>query len=420
MKTKRASKAWLVITLCIVVASIILTTGNYYFSKISSKDNDYFIQWMGFRNFFQEGISPYSDEGANRINSAIASQSSPDQPLLSRFVSPLYSIILLGPFALIRDYAISRAIWMTILELCLLGIALISIRLAEWRPKNWILIIFFAFSFIWFQGLISILNADIVVFVGLGIAASLLAISQGHDEFAGFLLGLITVKPSVSIVFILFIVFWALVQRRKKIVLWLFITLILLGVAASVLIPDWTLQYFHVLMQTTEKTGLSTPSNAIIHWWPSTGGRVGTVISIITIAILAVEWWLARKTQSQRFLWTACLTIVASQWVGIPTNAGNFIILLPILPLIFISWHDRWKGVGNVLTLGFMVLLGFGLWVLYFALHGSLLDVYFSPALIFPLPLLLLLLLYWVRWWVIRPPTVWYEKVAQDIGSKQG
>lgn len=392
--------------------------GNYYFSKISSKNNDFFVQWMGFRNFFQEGISPYSDEGAVRISNAITLQPSQEQPLSIRFVAPLYSIILLGPFALIRDYAVSRAIWMTVLELCLLGTALISIRLAEWKPKRWILFVFFAFSFIWFQGLISILNADIVVFVGLGMVASLLAISHGHDEFAGFLLGLITVKPSVSIVYILFIVFWAIVQRRKKIVMWLIITLLLMGIAASILIPDWTLQYFHVLLQNSETTELSTPSNAIIRWWPSTGGRVGTVISIITIAILAVEWWLARKTQSQRFLWTACLTIVASQWVGIPTNAGNFIILLPILPLIFISWHDRWKGVGNVLTLGFMVVLGFGLWGLYFALHGSLPNIYFSPALIFPLPLLLILVLYWVRWWVIRPPTVWYEKLAQDSGSK--
>jgi hypothetical protein len=309
---------------------------------------------------------------------------------------------------------------MTILELCLFGITLISIRLSEWRPKKWILIVFFVFSFIWFQGMISILNADIVVFVGLGMVASLLAISQGQDEFAGFLLGLITIKPSVALVFIVFIVFWAIVQRRMKIILWFIITLVLLGVAASILIPDWILQYFRILVNSYETMGLSTPSTAIIRWWPSTGGRVGTVLSIITIAILAVEWWLARRTRSQRFLWTACLTIVASQWIGIPTNAGNFIILLPILPLIFASWQDRWKGIGNVLTLGLMAVLGLGLWGLYFALHGNLPKIYFSPALIFPLPLFLILMLYWVRWWIIRPPTVWYEKLAEDIAAKQG
>jgi hypothetical protein len=393
--------------------------GNYWYSKISSKNNDYFVQWLGFRNFFQMGISPYSDEGAESIQNIIAPQPSSGEPLSTRFINPLYAVILLGPFAFIRDYAVSRAIWMTIMELCLYGTALISIRLAEWKPKNWILVVFFVFSFLWFQGMISILNADIVVFVGLGMAASLLAISHGHDEFAGFLLGLITVKPSVSIVFILFILFWSIVQHRMKIILWLFITVILLGVGASILIPDWILQYIRIVIQTSAISGLATPSNAIIRWWPSTGGRVGTVISIITIAILAVEWWFARRTRSQRFLWTACLTIVASQWVGIPTVAGNFSILLPILPLIFASWQDRWKGIGNALTISLMLVLGFGLWGLYFALHGSLPKIYFSPALIFPLPLILILLLYWVRWWIIRPPTVWYEKMTDDIASKQ-
>ena len=32
-----------------------------------------------------------------------------------------------------------------------------------------------------------------------------------------------------------------------------------------------------------------------------------------------------------------------------------------------------------------------------------------SPIMFFPLPAFLLLMLYWVRWWAVAPPTVWYD-----------
>ena len=36
-----------------------------------------------------------------------------------------------------------------------------------------------------------------------------------------------------------------------------------------------------------------------------------------------------------------------------------------------------------------------------------------SAVMFFPYPAYLLLLLYWVRWWAVQPPTVWYDMVEQ-------
>jgi len=36
-----------------------------------------------------------------------------------------------------------------------------------------------------------------------------------------------------------------------------------------------------------------------------------------------------------------------------------------------------------------------------------------SPIMFFPVPSILLLCLYWVRWWAIRPPKVWLENITQ-------
>jgi hypothetical protein len=35
--------------------------------------------------------------------------------------------------------------------------------------------------------------------------------------------------------------------------------------------------------------------------------------------------------------------------------------------------------------------------------------------LIFALPFLLLVGLYWIRWWAIRPPRTWFETIENEI-----
>jgi hypothetical protein len=35
-----------------------------------------------------------------------------------------------------------------------------------------------------------------------------------------------------------------------------------------------------------------------------------------------------------------------------------------------------------------------------------------APAFFFPLPILLLIVLYWVRWWAVRPP-MWFDLIYE-------
>jgi hypothetical protein len=30
------------------------------------------------------------------------------------------------------------------------------------------------------------------------------------------------------------------------------------------------------------------------------------------------------------------------------------------------------------------------------------------------LPAILILLLYWVKWWVVKPPSVWYDEIVSQ------
>ena len=58
--------------------------------------------------------------------------------------------------------------------------------------------------------------------------------------------------------------------------------------------------------------------------WPGLGKQLGWLISGVSALILLVEWWLALKKDFRWFLWTVSLTIVISQWIGIPTIPGTF------------------------------------------------------------------------------------------------
>ena len=52
-----------------------------------------------------------------------------------RVAYPFYSAILFFPFALIQEFDVARAVWMTILEIGLISLTLVSIQLTTWRPK---------------------------------------------------------------------------------------------------------------------------------------------------------------------------------------------------------------------------------------------------------------------------------------------
>ena len=64
------------------------------------------------------------------------------------------------------------------------------------------------------------------------------------------------------------------------------------------------------------------------------------------------------------------------------------------------------------LSVASMLVLFFGIWALFIntlvTVNGQPQQ---SPALFLPLPAYLLVTLYWVRWWAIRPPGVWFDMI---------
>jgi hypothetical protein len=102
------------------------------------------------------------------------------------------------------------------------------------------------------------------------------------------------------------------------------------------------------------------------------------------------------------FLWAAYLTLTVTNFIGIRTTTANYVALLPALILVFASMDGRWPRIGIWISTAIVILLFSSLWVLFINTIDYLDQPTQDSIMFFPLPLILLFLLYWIRWWVIR------------------
>ena len=147
---------------------------------------------------------------------------------------------------------------------------------------------------------------------------------------------------------------------------------------------------------------MGNPGVLFLDLWPGLGKQIGWMLTGILMVILIFEWFFALRKDFRWFLWAACLTIVISQWIGIPTIPGNFTGL--ILPLILISamLSEHWPNGGQWISVLFAFIIFVLEWaILIFDLNSSQPGMQLN--LLLPLPLILFIGLYWVRWWAIKP-----------------
>jgi len=399
-----AGRYWFLFALLVVGILVILTWGNYQFASSNPGGNDFLVHWVGTRALFIEGESPYSDQVAERIQTlAYGRLARPGEHEL-RVAYPLYSVIFFLPVAFIEDYTLARAIWMTFLEIGVVILSLFTILLARWRVQWWFIPIILIFSIFWYHGLRPIINGNAVLFVSLLLAGAFLAISSGRDELAGILLGLSTIKPHLVVVLLGLIVLWMVSHRRWKTIIWIVITVGLLTAVFVLFIPDWPIQNLREILRYSSYNPPGTPAAIISTWLPATGERIGWAFSAFWGILLLFEWVLTFGKHFRRFLWTACLTLAAGQWLGIQTDPGNFIIMYTALGLIFAVWEERWGRAGRILTILSLLCLLIIPWVLFINTITFADQPQQDPIMFFPLPLLVIIGLYWIRWWLIRPP----------------
>jgi hypothetical protein len=121
------------------------------------------------------------------------------------------------------------------------------------------------------------------------------------------------------------------------------------------------------------------------------------------LSYLVVEWRLGYGEGEKHFQWAAAMTLTIGQLVLFRTASTNFLVLVPGMLLILAVVIERWGRVGRVWTAAALVGLLILPWVLFLA---TLVGDQEHSVMLLTMPLIMLIGLWWVRWWAVHAPAL--------------
>ncbi len=383
---------------------------NYRFSIENPGGGDFLPRWIGTRLFLTQGLNPYGEKATLEIQNLYYGRpaNADEDPQL--FYYPLYSILFFGPFALIKNYALARALWMTLLELSLLILAVLSLKLSNWRLTVVKLSLVLAFSLLWYPGFRNIINGQFAALDSLFIIGALLLIYRKEDTGAGILLALSTIEPQMVVLIIPFILLWSLSVRRYQIIFGTLGGIAVLMVFSLVLLPSWPVDILRQLLSNPSYTvRIKSIPSIIANTVPGINRPLDLFINVVICAYLLFEWVISWAKNERWFIWTALLTLVVTNILLVRTSSAQYVVMLPILFLLSRVWEDRLGRIGQILTWLLFIGITIGLWGLFITTAPGNLE----PTIMYlPLPVICLLGLWWARWWAIHPPRVLVDEFA--------
>lgn len=398
----------------IVIGFIILTViglvwVNYRMANNNKLDAGFLVQWISMRSLVIDGNDPYSEQVSDQIQNTVEGEYSFEGWNTVKYTSPLFTGFIVLPFAFIANEALAHGLWSMFQVFAIFTIMLLGLRITTWRPAWFVFLSFSLFTIFSYHVVIPWINGGPSIWAAFFLVLAVLLIITDRNEVSGFFLALAMIQPVMVILPIFFILIWAGSQKRKLLVFWFFVTLFILTIVGSLIVPDWILQYLRILYNFKDYFAPGSPGVWLSNIWPGLGQQVGWVLSGICVVILIFEWWFARKKDIRWFIWTLCLTLVISQWIGIPTSPMNYIGLVFVLVFISAMLSERWPKGGQWVAVIISTLLFVWEWGLFYVdLTSTQLGT--QSNLLIPLPLVLLIGLYWVRWWAIKPRKLLLEE----------
>ncbi len=365
---------------------------------------DFYAHWVASRGFIFEKIDPYGAEVPARVQQLVYGRAVKvgEEPYI--LTTPFHLLIFYFPFALFSDPLTARAIYTWLLQLTLIPLALLSLRLTDWKVPLKFGVFFAALCVFNFYSVQALYEASPVLALGLLYAGILFALRVEMDELAGALIALSLYYWEVGAPFLLLVFFRVYYQKRTR-VLNGFLMLLIISLAVSFLLyANWVIPFLRAAFNNL-RVGFGYNLRVILqNIFPAQGAWIAWGVIIVLVVALAYEWSVARGSDFRRFYWAACLSIAAAPLLGFRSEMENLAVLIIPLALIFAIVHDRWKKIADFLTLLLMLFVFLIPWAL------SLLPFKIAQDMIFLfMPLFTVVGLYWIRWWAIRPPRIWTD-----------
>ncbi len=194
------SRTFTVLTTLLIVCIALATLGglvwsNTVFVRTQPVEKDFLVPWLGARTFIQYGESPYGLPATQRAQIIYYGRlaAAGRDPLMLWLPFPVE--LFYFPIALVPDYFLARAIWMTCLEAALVALGFLSLQLTGWKPLRFFLPVVLLSPLLWLYGTFSLVSGNSVGIIAVGLAGFLLALRSEREELAGGLLILLVSAP---------------------------------------------------------------------------------------------------------------------------------------------------------------------------------------------------------------------------------
>ena len=400
---KKKLKTFVRFTLFLLLLVGVLFAINYALTPKLSGGEDFLVPWMGARTFLFEHNNPYTSDFSEEIQIEIYGHSARDGEYPYRLDIPFHLLFFYFPFALIKDFALARALWMSFAEMALFGVGLLSIYLADWKISNLNLTLFFTVLFFSFYGFYPLLAGSSAIFTALILLLSLIAFREKWDEILGILLLFSSIHLQNGGLLFFFLLFLIITSRRWRVLSISAMSLIVLLGITLIIFPDWMIPYASSLRANLRIGQGFLLSETLLIWRPDDGVLIAKIIKWVSLLLLIFEWRAVRGREFKHILWVASLSLVITPFLGIRISPALYPFLFFPIALTFKTVEDRWKRAKWFIPLAlFMLLSTWG--VFLFAPHAL-------EILAFLFPFTLLLALYWMRWWLVRPPRMWADQL---------
>ena len=394
-----------------LIGLAVLLAVNISLARILPGGEWLYMRWSGARAFLFEQAEPYSTTIAERVQQLVYGRTALSAEYRYVLNDPFYIVLLYTPLALFSDFSLARGIWMLFAEIALIASVFFAVRLSEWEPPRWMLILLIAFSLFGYYSLLSLLAASSSIFLLFLYLAILLSLRSVNDELAGALLCLAAYQWEVSGLFFIFILVAIIINKRWGVLTGFGMSLFILLVISFLVYSGWGLSYIRAVLSNWY-TGASLNLNEYLSFlFPGSRLPIGMIVAVVSGVIVLLEWAASIRASFRRIVWTASLSLAVTPLLGMAIFPVNHVVLiLPtilILTLVWERWH-RQRIWATWLLLGLTWLVPFGL----FAASTFYIERVYPDLLTLLPPVAAITGLYWMRWQVVRGSRPWLEQVG--------
>jgi hypothetical protein len=358
---------------------------NLQWVQVLPPESEFQAKWEITRDLIFRGENPY------------------DNPGVKPFTAPLPVVLFYSPFALIENYELARAAWITVSQIAIVTFVILCIRVTSWHINHWLAGLVFFFALVWFPSVSVYVRGTETALIAVLFTAAILAIQKDNDEIAGILLGLATLQPRVMLIVVLLVFLWAGSRKRWLLYFWVGMIFLVTSGIGMIFLPSWPRDFFWSVLRNVDFSLGKVIIETTTRWWPGVGLQIGRGILILLSIILIAEWWRVWRKSPKNLVWVLALSFIITIWVGVETNIDHVLMLVFSLSAISMAWNRRWGRSGQFSVILIISIILPGLWWAFLFFERQGIGEEMNPVLMLGFPFLMLIGLYWVRWWFLRP-----------------